>query len=261
MPVEIPVDLQPELVPLAWLIGTWEGRGAVVYPDVEEREIAQRIVFERVGEQPYLLYRCETWLLEPASGGAADGSEAGAGDEGTAGDADATGAAVAGDPAGAAEAREAGSREPGSGAPEAADEPVVGPVLGVETGIWQLARERGAHDTGPGLLPPTADSPFATAEAVEELRTERGDFAIEASIAYPHGLMEHYTGRIAGPRVDLVADGGVRTPQAKDYRSSSRMYGLVNGDLLWAWDMAAGRTEAVSHASAQLSRVTPSVLG
>lgn len=233
MPVEIPVDLQPELVPLAWLIGTWEGRGAVVYPDVEEREIAQRIVFERVGEQPYLLYRCETWLLEPASGAAHAANEE-PGDERTA---DA----------------EAAPPVPSPGM-------TVGPVLGVETGIWQLARDRGAHDTGPGLLPPTEASPYASAEAVEALRTERGDFDIEASIAYPHGLMEHYAGRIAGPRADLVSDGGVRTPQALDYRSSSRMYGLVNGDLLWAWDMAAGETAATSHVSAQLSRITPSVL-
>ncbi|MGO1397897.1 MAG: FABP family protein [Brevibacterium yomogidense] len=205
MPVEIPVDLQPELVPLAWLIGTWEGHGAVVYTDADERRVFQRAEFSIEGDQPYLLYTCRTWFD----------------------DADAT----------------------------------PGALLGVETGIWQLARPRGDHDTGPGLMPPTADTPYTSAAAVEELRTERNDFDIEVALAYPHGLMEHYAGRIAGPRVDLVSDGGVKTPNALDYRASSRMYGLVEGRLMWVWEMAANGYEPASHVSADLQRTTPSVLG
>ncbi|HLS33944.1 MAG TPA: heme-binding beta-barrel domain-containing protein, partial [Brevibacterium sp.] len=107
---------------------------------------------------------------------------------------------------------------------------------------------------------PTADSPYTSAAAVEELRTERDDFDIEVSLAYPHGLMEHYTGRIAGPRVDLVSDGGVKTPNALDYRASSRMYGLVENRLMWVWEMAADGREPAAHVSADLSRTTPSVL-
>ena len=206
MPVEIPVDLQPELVPLAWLIGDWEGHGAVVYTDVPERPVRQHLSFTREGNAPYLLYTGRTWLTDGPDG------------------------------------------EP--------DE-----LLGVETGIWQLARPRGDHDTGPGLLPPTADTPYTTAAAVEGLRTERDDFDIEVSLAYPHGLMEHYAGRVAGPRVDLVSDGGVKTPTALDYSASSRMYGLVEGRLMWVWEMAANGHEATAHVSADLTRTTPSVLG
>jgi hypothetical protein len=33
------------------------------------------------------------------------------------------------------------------------------------------------------------------------------------------------------------------------------MYGLVKGDLLWAWDMAALGHSLASHASAQLKKV------
>lgn len=205
MPVEIPVDLQPELVPLAWLIGTWEGHGAVVYTDVEERRVFQRAEFSIEDDQPYLLYTCRTWLAE--------------------------------------------------------DDSAAGSLLGVETGIWQLARPRGDHDTGPGLMPPSADTPYTSAAAVEELRTERDDFDIEVALAYPHGLMEHYAGRIAGPRVDLVSDGGVKTPNALDYQASSRMYGLVDGHLMWVWEMAANGYEPAAHVSADLQRTTPSVLG
>ena len=218
MPVEIPVDLPPELVPLAWLIGDWEGHGAVVYTDVEERPIRQTVSFRREDDAPYLLYTARTWLTAGADG-----------DAGT------------------------------DGADAAADAP--GELLGVETGIWQLARPRGDFDTGPGLLPPTAPSPYTTAAAIEELRTERDDFDIEVSLAYPHGLMEHYAGRVAGPRIDLVSDGGVKTPTALDYSASSRMYGLVNGHLLWVWEMAANGHDAAVHVSAELTRTTPSVLG
>lgn len=222
MAVEIPVDLQPELVPLAWLIGDWEGRGAVVDADGQERPILQRASFTREGEEPYLLYTCRTWLTDS---GQADSDPADNGQVAVAADRDAPGT-----------------------------------LLGVETGIWQLARERGDHDTGPGLLPPTADYPFTSAEAVEELRTERGDFDIEVALAYPHGLMEHYAGRIAGPRIDLVSDGGVKTPTALDYSASTRTYGLVNGNLMWVWEMAAEGREAAAHVSAELVRTTPSLL-
>ena len=227
MPVEIPVDLQPELVPLAWLIGTWEGHGAVVYTDVEEKRIFQRASFTTEGDAPYLLYTCRTWLTEDA---AADG------DDGAPGSTNGTGAS-------------------------GEDDSAPGTLLGVETGFWQLARARGDHDTGPGLLPPTAAYPYTSAAAVEELRTGRGDFDIEVALSYPPGLMEHYAGRVAGPRVDLVSDGGVKTPTALDYRASTRMYGLVEGHLMWVWEMAANGQDAAAHVSADLQRTTPSVLG
>lgn len=227
MPVEIPVDLQPELVPLAWLIGTWEGHGAVVYTGIEEQRVFQRVSFTTEGDAPYLLYTCRTWLMPESDTDGADGVPASTNGTGASGVVDSA----------------------------------PGALLGVETGIWQLARTRGDHDTGPGLLPPTAEYPYTNAAAVEELRTKRGDFDIEVALAYPHGLMEHYAGRVAGPRVDLVSDGGVKTPNALDYRASSRMYGMVEGRLMWVWEMAANGHEAAAHVSADLQRITPSVLG
>ena len=44
-------------------------------------------------------------------------------------------------------------------------------------------------------------------------------------------------------------------PAAKEYNAGTRMYGLVNGDLLWAMDMAAVGQPMQTHASAQLKRV------
>ena len=43
---------------------------------------------------------------------------------------------------------------------------------------------------------------------------------------------------------------------AHAYESATRMYGLVNNMLFWAWDIAALGQELATHASGQLSRVS-----
>jgi len=55
--------------------------------------------------------------------------------------------------------------------------------------------------------------------------------------------------------VDLATDAVLRTASAKEYSAATRMYGLVEGDLLWAWDIAALGQELKTHASARLRRV------
>jgi hypothetical protein len=46
-----------------------------------------------------------------------------------------------------------------------------------------------------------------------------------------------------------------RTETAKEYTAGHRLYGLVQGDLLWAFDMAAMGQSMQSHLSAQLKPV------
>ena len=47
----------------------------------------------------------------------------------------------------------------------------------------------------------------------------------------------------------------MRTAGAKDYAAATRLYGLVDGHLLWAWDIAALGQELRTHASARLAKV------
>ncbi|MBN9174569.1 MAG: FABP family protein, partial [Microbacterium sp.] len=42
---------------------------------------------------------------------------------------------------------------------------------------------------------------------------------------------------------------------AKNYAAATRMYGLVENHLLWAWDIAALGNELGAHASARLAKV------
>jgi len=81
------------------------------------------------------------------------------------------------------------------------------------------------------------------------------DGELEVLLSHPTGYVEIYVGSVDGPRVNLHTDLVARTPTAKEYTAASRMYGLVDGDLMWVMDMAAVGQPMQSHASAQLKRV------
>lgn len=78
---------------------------------------------------------------------------------------------------------------------------------------------------------------------------------LEVLLAHPTGFVEIYVGTVVGPRVTLETDLVARTASAKEYNAATRLYGLVEGDLLWAMDMAAVGQPLQSHASARLKRV------
>lgn len=126
--------------------------------------------------------------------------------------------------------------------------------LVAESGFWRLSRTLGTADAGPALLPATESAPARTAQDVEELRTDDG-FPIEVSLAHSDGTLELSLGRISGPRIDISTDAVVRPVGSKPYTAGSRMYGLVDGHLLWAWDIAALGSPLRSHASARLAKV------
>jgi hypothetical protein len=124
-----------------------------------------------------------------------------------------------------------------------------------EIGYWRLARPLGAGDPGPGMLPATGEPVFTTAESVETLRNAAGGFDLEVSIVQPDGVSEVYVGQVDGPRIDLATDAVMRTAGAKEYSAATRLYGLVEGHLLWAWDIAALGQDLRTHASGRLARV------
>lgn len=201
--MEIPVGLPPEVVPLSWLLGVWEGDGVIEYSvegELRRHEFRQHVSFSHDGLS-YLNYSARLELVE------------------------------------------------GTG-----DEPAHLPLT-AETGFWRLARPRDAGDVGPGYLPPTAPPTFADADAVEGLRNDENGFDVEAIIAHPTGLSELYLGQVRGPRIDLATDAVVTAPGAPAVTAATRMYGLVAGELLWAWDIAALGGELASHASAKLAKV------
>jgi hypothetical protein len=130
-----------------------------------------------------------------------------------------------------------------------------GTTLPSEVGYWRLSKSPENADHGPGLLPGTGERSITTHEELETLRNKDGGFDVEASILHPSGISELYVGQIKGARVDLSTDAVLRSRSSKDYRAATRMFGLVEGSLMWVWDIAALGNPMASHASAKLERV------
>ncbi|MFF2632668.1 FABP family protein [Microbacterium sp. NPDC058021] len=127
--------------------------------------------------------------------------------------------------------------------------------LVAETGFWRLARPQTDADAGPGLLPATAERSERTVDDVEQLRNAEGGFDIEVALVHADGVSELYLGQVRGPRIDIATDAVMRSASTKPYAAATRMYGLVENHLLWAWDIAALGAPLSSHASARLARV------
>jgi hypothetical protein len=65
MPSPLP-DLpepHPDLAPVSFLLGTWEGAGVGGYPTIESFRFGQEITFSHIGK-PFLIYSSRTWLLD-----------------------------------------------------------------------------------------------------------------------------------------------------------------------------------------------------
>jgi len=196
--IELDATLPPEIQPLSWLLGVWEGTGVVHYQLGEEtlqHEFGQRVSFSHDG-LPYLNYSSYTWSLDES----------------------------------------------------------VTPFVS-ESGYWRLSRPIADGEPGPGLLPGVGPRPSRTVEDVEGMRNAAGAFDVEVSVAHPDGIFELYLGQVAGPRIDLSTDAVVRTANSKAYSAATRLYGLVDSKLLWAWDIAALGQGLRTHASGTLNRV------
>ena len=67
-------------------------------------------------------------------------------------------------------------------------------------------------------------------------------------------IVEIYYGEAETAKFELVTDAVVRTESAKEYVAGKRLYGYVEGDLLYAYDMAAVGQELQPHTWARLQR-------
>jgi THAP4-like, heme-binding beta-barrel domain len=56
-------ELHPQLEPVKFLLGEWEGAGVGGYPTIESFRFGQEISFRHIGK-PYLIYQSRTWRLD-----------------------------------------------------------------------------------------------------------------------------------------------------------------------------------------------------
>jgi hypothetical protein len=80
------------------------------------------------------------------------------------------------------------------------------------------------------------------------------DGKLEVLLAHPTGFVEIWLGAVDGAKIEMSTDVVARTDTAKVYTAGHRLYGQVEGDLLWAYDMAAMDEPLQPHLSATLRR-------
>ncbi len=159
----IPEGLHEDVMPLAWLVGTWRGKGRGEYPGTSAFEFAQEVTFNHDGRD-FLNYYSRSWVID------ADGE----------------------------------ILRPGPS----------------ETGFWRT----------------------------------RPNKVLEVVISHSSFNTEGWVGVYDGPKIQLRVDQGYASPLAKPVGEGSRLYGLVEGELFFAYDMAFGDTEIRAHIWSSLER-------
>ncbi|NUQ98699.1 MAG: FABP family protein [Streptomyces sp.] len=164
--IEIPSDLHPRLVPLAFLLGRWTGAGVHDFPGAEKCNFGQEVVFSHDG-RPFLEYTSHTWVLD----------------------------------------QEGNKVRP----------------LENETGFWRIDDER----------------------------------RVDVTTTRDEGVVEIWTGELAQgkPQIDLVTDTAARLAGAPAYSGGKRLYGYVNGDLMWVGEKGTPSVELRPYMSAHLKKL------
>jgi hypothetical protein len=163
MPMEIPDNLHPDLMPVVWLLGTWQGNGRGAYPGTDDFEFGQQAVFVHDG-RPFLHYFSRTWIVDADNVKLAEGP--------------------------------------------------------LETGFLRAGKDGG----------------------------------FELVLTHHDGAVEVWYGRTDGARLELVTDLVARTETAPEVSAGKRLYGLVEGELMYAWDKAADGHEMQSYTWGRLQR-------
>jgi len=154
----------------------------------------------------------------------------------------------------------------------------AGPYLTYRATTWHLgplsdsptAHDDGPHPAQPDPLPaasrpsPPPDPPWHTESGYWRIPPGQADetgaprtappFEVEVLIADPSGYVTVYLGEADGPRITLASDLVARTANGAEVAAARRLYGLVEGDLLWAWDVAAFGHPLASYLAARLTR-------
>ncbi|MCL2454460.1 MAG: FABP family protein [Micrococcales bacterium] len=167
----LPEGLAPEVYPLAWLVGSWQGEGVLGYPGVEESAFTAHVRVTSDGG-PYLSWTSRLHL---------------------AGDDDA-------------------------------------PAWAAETGWWRV--------------PPSSDDTLP-----------EGQHPVELLVADASGHVGVYVGQVGAGRIETVSDLVARTETGAQVTAGRRLLGLVSGELMWAFDLAAFGHPLQSYASARMRRV------
>jgi len=117
----------------------------------------------------------------------------------------------------------------------------IGPD-GEDAAVW-------SSEQGYWRVPPVAPEGFVL---------EEGQHPVEVLVADASGSVALYLGLVGKGKVEVATDLMARTESAPDIGGGSRLYGNVEGELMFAFDIAAFGNELQSYAAGRVSRVEES---
>ena len=120
------------------------------------------------------------------------------------------------------------------------------PFLAYESRAWILdedSKPAGPANRESGWWRPVTD---AQGRATDDM---------EAILTNPTGVMELYIGKVSGTRLEMATDAVVRSVTGNQVTAGHRLFGIVDGALLYAHELAAEGTGLQPHMSARLLRV------
>ncbi len=163
MAFTIPEGLHEDLYPLAWLVGTWRGKGRGEYPGITPFQFAHEVTFNHDGRD-FLNYYSRSWILD--------------------------------------------------------EKDEIASASESEVGFWR---------TKPNNV-------------------------LEVVLSHSRGISEGWVGVHDGPKIQLAMDQGYSSPSSKIVTAGSRLYGLVEGELFFAYDMAAEGQTIQAHIWSTMER-------
>lgn len=116
------------------------------------------------------------------------------------------------------------------------------PFLAYTSKTWLI------DDDGARLRPSGCESGF--------WRPGKNPRDVELLLTHPTGIVELSVGEVVFSKIELVSDLVARTETAKEVTGIRRLYGLVEGDLAYAIDLAAVGQPLQAHLSARLRKVS-----
>jgi hypothetical protein len=115
------------------------------------------------------------------------------------------------------------------------------PYLTYSSRTWLL------DDDGQRVRPAASESGY--------WRPGEGERDVEVVLAHPTGIVDVYVGEVVFHKIELATELVACTSTAKRVTGMKRLYGLVDGDLAYAVDMAAEGHPLQAHFSARLVKV------
>ncbi|MDO5645151.1 MAG: heme-binding beta-barrel domain-containing protein [Dermabacter sp.] len=222
MAIVLDDSLDPSLYPLAWIVGAWEGSGAVRLLD-EDGSDADRAITQRLEIAPDdaagLTWHMRTWVLD----------------------------APAPEPPTAAFANADGADADDA---DAADQPPIEPTLFLEErGTWRVSGPLAGQDeaAASAARPGTPESYLSYGITLTMRRTS----------GFGEHEAEHWSGEVRGPRIQL---GTVEMPDPRhpaERVHGARMFGLVGGRLMWLQEMGPSPAQLSAFLSVELDRAEP----